>query len=80
MSDGQILLCDNSNKIGKVLHTADKVLTLTESLELQDVPWDIELMTSNSSDAVITIPKLKLIRILEAEPSLKTGIVIQCDK
>ena len=80
MPDGQILLCDNRNKRLKVLHKVDNGLALGECLELQDEPWDIALIHSNCSDAVITIPKLKQIQVLQVEPRLQPGRVIEFDK
>ena len=75
LPNGQIILCDHSNKNLKLLHSS---FTVKEVFDLQAQPRDVSVI--NNSSAIITLPLLMQLQYMQLEPSLKSGRVVQLDK
>ena len=75
MPNGELVLCDNTNKSVKVLSID---FTLKEQTKLASNPWDIDIIADD--EVVISLPDSKSLMFLKVFPKLQSGSSIQQDQ
>ena len=74
MSNGHVVLCDQSNKQIKLL---DDSWAVTGRLKLPD-PWDVSVI--DSSNVIVSSPDKKQLQKVQVFPKIKAGRTIQLDR
>ena len=75
MANGDVVLCDNSNKKIKLLNSSG---VLTGNVELSIRPHDASVL--DPSSVIVTLPLKKQLQVVQVYPQLKPGRVIQLNK
>ena len=75
MTNGDAVLCDNSNEKIKLLNSSG---VLTGNMKLSSAPHDASVL--DPSSVIVTLPDKDQLQVVQVYPQLKPGRVIQLDK
>ena len=72
--NGHVVLCDQNNKLIKVM---DDSWTVTGQMKIQE-PWDVSAI--DSSNVIVSLPGMKQLQTVQVFPKMKAGSIIQLDR